>query len=73
MWTPLVGVLGDEEGELRLMAAWCVGTAVQNNEKAQERVSFFFFLFFFYLFTFPFYGDGMLTGVFLVSCCRRDP
>ena len=39
LWTPLVGLLGDEEGELRRMAAWCVGTAVQNNTRAQERVS----------------------------------
>ena len=39
LWTPLVGLLGDEQGELRRMAAWCVGTAVQNNTKSQERVS----------------------------------
>ena len=39
LWAPLVGLLGHEEGELRRMAAWCVGTAVQNNVKAQERVS----------------------------------
>lgn len=38
LWTPLVEELGDEEAEMRRMAAWCVGTAVQNNEKAQERV-----------------------------------
>ena len=39
LWTPLVELLKNEEGQLRRMAAWCVGTAVQNNEKAQERVS----------------------------------
>ena len=39
LWTPLVRLLGDPEEELRRMAAWCVGTAVQNNTKAQERVS----------------------------------
>ncbi|MCJ1405888.1 hsp70 nucleotide exchange factor fes1 [Xylographa trunciseda] len=37
LWTPLVDLLKHEEGQLRRMAAWCVGTAVQNNEKAQER------------------------------------
>lgn len=39
LWTPLVDLLGNEEAELRTMAAWCVGTAVQNNAKSQERVS----------------------------------
>ena len=39
LWTPLVGCLGNQEADLRKMAAWCVGTAVQNNVKAQERVS----------------------------------
>ena len=39
LWTPLVELLKNEEGQLRRMAAWCVGTAVQNNEKAQQRVS----------------------------------
>ncbi|MCJ1247268.1 hsp70 nucleotide exchange factor fes1 [Trapelia coarctata] len=37
LWTPLLSLLKDEEGELRRMAAWCVGTAVQNNAQAQER------------------------------------
>jgi len=37
LWTPLITLLSDVEGELRRMAAWCVGTAVQNNEKAQEK------------------------------------
>lgn len=39
LWMPLVQQLGSDEAELRRMAAWCVGTAVQNNVKAQERVS----------------------------------
>lgn len=39
LWTPLVELLGNEEAQIRRMAAWCIGTAVQNNEKAQERVS----------------------------------
>ena len=38
LWTPLVELLGNKEAELRRMAAWCVGTAVQNNVKSQERV-----------------------------------
>ena len=39
MWTPLVELLEDKEGDMRRMAAWCVGTAVQNNVRAQQRVS----------------------------------
>lgn len=38
LWTPLVELLRHEEAEMRRMAAGCVGTAVQNNEKAQDRV-----------------------------------
>ena len=38
LWTPLLSCLSAEEGEIRRMAAWCVGTAVQNNEKSQERL-----------------------------------
>ncbi|CZT06054.1 hypothetical protein WAI453_005227 [Rhynchosporium graminicola] len=37
LWAPLLSCLKHEEGEIRKMAAWCVGTAVQNNEKSQER------------------------------------
>lgn len=36
LWTPLVRLLGSEEAELRRYAAWCLGTAVQNNVKAQS-------------------------------------
>ena len=39
LWTPLIEQLVNDEAELRTMAAWCVGTAVQNNIKAQERLS----------------------------------
>ena len=35
LWDPLVRLLKDDEAELRRFAAWCVGTAVQNNAKAQ--------------------------------------
>jgi hsp70-interacting protein len=38
LWTPLLGCLSSEESEIRRMAAWCVGTAVQNNENSQERL-----------------------------------
>lgn len=50
LWTPLLSVLTPpakneeeeqtkaDEPELRRMAAWCVGTAVQNNVKSQERL-----------------------------------
>lgn len=38
LWTPLLAVLQSDEPELRRMAAWCMGTAVQNNVVAQERV-----------------------------------
>lgn len=39
LWVPLVEQLDNSESELQRMAAWCVGTAVQNNVKSQERVS----------------------------------
>ncbi|EPS26154.1 Hsp70 nucleotide exchange factor fes1 [Penicillium oxalicum] len=38
LWTPLVRLLKHEEAEMRRMAAWCIGTAVQNNEKAQDKL-----------------------------------
>ncbi|KAI0977433.1 nucleotide exchange factor Fes1-domain-containing protein [Xylaria arbuscula] len=38
LWTPLLSCLAHDEAEIRLMAAWCVGTAVQNNEPSQERL-----------------------------------
>lgn len=37
-WTPLKEQLGNKEAEMRRMAAWCMGTAVQNNARSQERV-----------------------------------
>ncbi len=36
LWTPLLAQLASDEAEIRTMAAWCIGTAVQNNEKTQE-------------------------------------
>ena len=38
LWAPLNGLLTHEEAELRKYAAWCFGTAVQNNVKAQAKV-----------------------------------
>jgi len=38
LWTPLLGCLQSEESEMRRMTAWCVGTAVQNNQSCQERL-----------------------------------
>jgi hsp70-interacting protein len=46
LWTPLVELLKHEEAEMRRYAAWCIGTAVQNNEKAQDKVCASPFLFF---------------------------
>lgn len=43
LWTPLVETLDHEDSEMRMMAAWCIGTAVQNNEKSQDRVCLPFF------------------------------
>lgn len=38
LWTPLIELLGHDDPEFRLMAAWVIGTAVQNNEPCQERL-----------------------------------
>ena len=38
LWTPLLDCLAHNEHEMRRMAAWCVGTAVQNNQPSQERL-----------------------------------
>lgn len=38
LWTPLLELLGHDEPEIRRMAAWVVGTAVQNNAPSQERL-----------------------------------
>ena len=37
LWTPLIDLLKDKEPDMRMMAAWCVGTAVQNSRQSQER------------------------------------
>ncbi|KAF2183941.1 Fes1-domain-containing protein [Zopfia rhizophila CBS 207.26] len=38
LWRRLVDQLEHEEDELRRYAAWCVGIAVQNNRRGQERL-----------------------------------
>lgn len=40
LWTKLAEQLDHEDAELRKYAAWCIGTAVENNPQAQQRVSF---------------------------------
>lgn len=37
LWPPLISQLEHTEAQIRTLAAWCVGTAVQNNEKCQQR------------------------------------
>ena len=36
LWQPLMAQLDNEEADIRKMAAWCIGTAVQNNDKCQQ-------------------------------------
>ncbi len=38
LWSPLLAQLDNVEPDMRRMAAWCIGTAVQNNVKSQERL-----------------------------------
>ena len=38
LWTPLLEQLTHQEAEVRKMAAWCIGTAVQSNQQTQERL-----------------------------------
>jgi hsp70-interacting protein len=42
LWMPLAALLEDEHVGIREYAAWCCGTAVQNNVRTQERVSSYF-------------------------------
>ena len=37
LWSPLLSQFDSSDADVRRMAAWCVGTSVQNNEKSQER------------------------------------
>jgi len=38
LWEPLVQKLQDPEPQVRTMACWCIGTAVQNNVKSQVKL-----------------------------------
>ena len=38
LWAPLIQQLESDEAEMRSWAAWCLGTAVQNNVKCQEKL-----------------------------------
>jgi len=38
LWIPLIAQLESKEAEMRRYAAWCIGTAVQNNIKTQEKL-----------------------------------
>ncbi|KAI9837147.1 MAG: hypothetical protein M1838_004892, partial [Thelocarpon superellum] len=38
LWDPLFAQLQSPESQLRFFAAWCIGTATQNNAPAQESV-----------------------------------
>ncbi|KAL9010137.1 MAG: hypothetical protein Q9173_004904 [Seirophora scorigena] len=38
LWTPLKEQLASDDADMRRMVAWCMGTAVQNNQQSQERL-----------------------------------
>lgn len=38
LWDPLLEQLAHNDAEMRRMAAWSIGTAVQNNEKTQKKL-----------------------------------
>ncbi|KAF1917902.1 nucleotide exchange factor Fes1-domain-containing protein [Ampelomyces quisqualis] len=38
LWTRVINHLDNEDPKLRMFAAWCCGTAVQNNIRTQERL-----------------------------------
>ena len=38
LWTPVLEQLYSPEADIRRMAAWCIGTAVQNNIQTQEKL-----------------------------------
>ena len=39
LWPPLVSLLESNQADLRSYSCWCIGTAVQNNKKSQERLT----------------------------------
>jgi hypothetical protein len=40
LWDMLLEQLRHQEADIRRMAAWCIGTAVQNNEKTQRKAHY---------------------------------
>ena len=40
LWNLLLEQLRHQEADIRRMAAWCIGTAVQNNEKTQRKAHY---------------------------------
>lgn len=73
LWMPLVGKLEDGEKEVRIFALWCLGTAVQNNIKCQERVSFDFPS----IFCWSFYWSWQQANLWIMigacyQCCSQD-
>lgn len=40
LWDPLLEQLRHQEVDMRRMAAWCIGTAVQNNVNTQRKASY---------------------------------
>lgn len=67
LWTPLVGLLSHKEADMRRMAAWCVGTAVQNNEKAQDKVCHLFIQ------SAGDVSDVLTLSLNIVACHERSP
>jgi hypothetical protein len=39
LWEPILNLLNDDEAVIRKMTLWVIGTAVQNNDKAQDHFS----------------------------------
>jgi hsp70-interacting protein len=62
LWTRVINQLDNEDPELRIWAAWCCSTAVQNNLRAQERVS-----------NSRFAHADVATLTNPASCSRRSP
>lgn len=74
LWEPLVQELEAAEAGRRMMGAWCIGTAVQNNAGAQEMVrllllSFFLLSFFSFSFSSFSFVVSFFRSYFLHQCC----
>jgi len=40
LWDSLLEQLRHQDADMRRMAAWCIGTAIQNNENTQRKVRY---------------------------------